>query len=394
VVTLQQPLVDPVGAPQLLREAGLDAVIATSPRHVVLLSGYGTWLEEKLRGWMLDPAVSNYHVAGFAVLDSSVRAGLVASPLFAEEAGAAWASTVVTPDRPAAPTGREAADALLTLIGQMGLADARLGVELDGAPPWLRTHLADALPRTALRDCSVLLRLCRMRKSPEALRRMRQVALVTERALEEALDGAPPPLSLASRFRQALARSCADFDHLVYGLPSGHGLSLGGSLDAWPDASSYLDVGARLAHFYSDTGLTLDGAGEPSPRQMNRFTRAREALLAGASALSSGARCSTVYRAMAIVANSDPALRVQGHGLGLDIRELPLIGPVRTADTVSDETITASADVQLETGMVVNLEVSGFYEDGSVQLEETFAIAPGGGSLVGPRSRDAPWRLF
>jgi Xaa-Pro aminopeptidase len=375
-----------------MEQGSLDAIVATSSQQVVFLSGYGTWLEEKLRGWMLDPAEGSSSQAGFAVLDSSLRGGLVASGLFPEEAESSWATSVVYPERPAASTGRETLDALVSVLKELGLETARLGIEFDGASPHLRQALSMSLPRASIRDCSWLLRLARMHKSPEALRRLDAVKTLTIQALSDAVASAAPD-GVALRFREALAASCADLDHIVRGLPTGDGLSLGFAQTRWPAGLVYVDAGARLDHFYCDIGRTVHAQGALSRSDTLHLQIAREALLKGTAALGPGVACSSVLRAMTKAVASTPTLRVQGHGIGLDIRELPIIRSFASASRVRDETLTVSADTVLEPGMVVNLEVSGFYGDGSVQIEETFEIRSAGALALGQGGATDIWEL-
>jgi Xaa-Pro aminopeptidase len=77
-----------------------------------------------------------------------------------------------------------------------------------------------------------------------------------------------------------------------------------------------------------------------------------------------------------------PDAIVQGHGIGVEIREYPLLVPA--ADRrLRDECVDISADLQLRAGMVVNLEASLFgLGDASLHMEETFIITESGAEAL------------
>jgi Xaa-Pro aminopeptidase len=87
----------------------------------------------------------------------------------------------------------------------------------------------------------------------------------------------------------------------------------------------------------------------------------------------------------------DDFLVAQGHGLGLSIREWPIIGPPTDA-ILTDSAGSFPVDAPLTPGMVVNLEVGGHHPDGtSVQVEQTFVISPAGtAELLSDQPRETP----
>ena len=79
----------------------------------------------------------------------------------------------------------------------------------------------------------------------------------------------------------------------------------------------------------------------------------------------------------------------QGHGLGLEPRELPFIGPP-TELRLADDVVDLAVDQSLEPGMVINLEVPlevpGRY---AVHVERTFLITPEGVEPITAQDRSA-----
>jgi Xaa-Pro aminopeptidase len=77
----------------------------------------------------------------------------------------------------------------------------------------------------------------------------------------------------------------------------------------------------------------------------------------------------------------------QGHGLGLEPRELPFIGPA-TDLRLADDVVDLGVDQALEAGMVINLEVPldkpGHY---AVHVERTFVITADGVEAITSQDR-------
>jgi len=385
------PVVDISYARELLDAAKLDAVVASSPAHVVLLSGFGTWWERQLRDWMVDPSRGNAYHSGFALLDRRGSGALVVSPLFLEDAKHFWAQTVVAYTR-LGDGNDDSVETLCGLLRSAGLESARIGVELDGAPDDLRARIVQLLPNALILDCSALLRLLRTKKSDLAVRQLQAVAQITEDALAEVRRIAPRVEEWEPPFRTAVAARGADFDHLVYGLPSGGVAATHPSRESSGGRLVYVDCGARKSHFFSDTGVSVSRSSCDRITK-RRFSVAREVIDAGVNAMTPGVRSSNVYRAMQRTGKAEPCLRSHGHGLGLDVREFPLIRPLANG-RIADETICVDSDLKLELGMVINLEVGGFFPDGSsLQLEETYLISADGTQPLVNQMRDQPWQL-
>jgi Xaa-Pro aminopeptidase len=378
-------LVDHDWLSRLLTQSGLDAVVATSPEHIQLLTGYSTWLERETSAWMLRPEGDGASAAGYAVTRTDGVTGLVASPICAPDAAASGADVVRIYER--RPDGLGAAFALRQLLDDLALSGAAVGVELSGADE----TVLSATPEAAPADSSLLLRVARMRKSDAALRLMRAAAEATEGGLVHVVTRwgeLKDPQDLQSAYRTCLAAQNADFDHLVYGIPGGGVSST--LARSYPEGSTtFLDAGARVGGLFSDTGLTIQH-GQPEVGRQRTFDDARRALEAGVSRLVAGARASSVLRAMQECL-SDNSLRAQAHGLGLSIREWPFFSRP-TDGVVGHAGFVVPLDPRLVTGTVVNLEVGGHCSDGSsVQIEQTWIVAEPEPLALTVQSRDRPW---
>jgi hypothetical protein len=151
-------LVNRPRALDLMREAGLDALVASSVANVTYLSGYSVWLAPLFREYMVVPGASSRRVQeNFAVLPAEGDPALVIEPFFAvnavtvpgEQLVLAGGGDYAEPEHPqplpgrltevdaalARPWAQGPVDGLVRALEERGLGDARLGVELDGMPP-------------------------------------------------------------------------------------------------------------------------------------------------------------------------------------------------------------------------------------------------------------------
>ncbi|MGW5957368.1 M24 family metallopeptidase [Methylorubrum thiocyanatum] len=373
--------------PEHLCDRDVEAVVATTPESVFLLSGHLTWLGERMRGWMSGAEGDAAFLPGYAVLTRDGRVGLAAGAVTRTAAEAAAPDSLVLYGRACPSAGAD--DALSRLLVEMGLTDRTIGVEWDGAG----RGLARCLESVATRDASLWLRNLRAVKTEAALDTMREAATATEAAMAAvfaAWTADADPRALRSVFRVALAERDCDFDHLVYGAPGG------GVCDAVrppePVTALFFDAGARCGRYYSDTGTTLTRAGLTAADR-ERHAAALAALAVAERALRPGQRASSAWLAMQDEARRIPGLVAQGHGLGLGIREWPLLGPPSDA-VLSDGLGTYPVDAVLAPGMVVNLEAGGHFADGtSVQIEKSFVIGADAAVPLAAQPRDVPIRL-
>jgi Xaa-Pro dipeptidase len=118
----------------------------------------------------------------------------------------------------------------------------------------------------------------------------------------------------------------------------------------------------------------------------------RDCVAAGANALRPGRKVSLVQATMqealaeAGITESFP----HGHGVGLEVRDYPVIVP-DSGLVIRDDCVELAFDLELEPGMVVNLEAP-FFTLGrrSVHCEQTFVITADGCEPLVTQPRDAP----
>jgi Xaa-Pro aminopeptidase len=400
-----------------MREHGLDVIVATSPVNVTYFSNYYCWSDPLFKEYMGSPGASTDSALICAVFPAEGKPALVCGPAFVLNARESWVqdlhlygefplewSSALAPandferrfvsvlrHRPHYPT---AADALLAVLRDRGLADSRIGLDSENVSATNLNAICSGLPRASIKKCSNLIRLIRMVKTPEELRRLTRAAEINEQVGFESFSLARAGISsleLIHHFRSGIARLGADFDHYSYGM---RGLSIF-TEDEYRFGSEdvmYMDWGCVYGHYFSDTAATL-ALNKVPVLLLERYSALRACIKAGASLMRPGVKGSEVQAAMveALKAHGVTASFPHGHGIGMELRDYPII----VADNglrIQDDCVNLSSDLRLEVGMVNNLEACVFLPlVGSVVIEESFVIEANGARALISQDRRAPF---
>jgi Xaa-Pro aminopeptidase len=404
-------------ATTFMRDCGLDAIIATSPLNVTYLSDFHCWIAALFREYMVTPGASSRLVQqNLAVVPAGdAHPVLVVEPFLAADAKESWIADVRIAgggdfeDQGGAGSvppslldtlglirggGSDSpVSALAAALSERGLADGRLGVELDGLAPVISMELHDRLPRAELRDCSNLLRLTRAVKSAEEIDRLERAATAAELAAHDAFATAAPRRTLwelEQVYRAKLGELGVDFDHFVFG-PRGIGIVSHAAYALVEGDVLYADWGCLHAGYGSDTGTTLM-IGDPPGDLEARFEATVAAVEAGAALAHPGVLASEVQAAMRDAMHDAGITHCfpHGHGFGLEVRDYPIITPP-TGLPIRDDCIEVSSDLPLEEGMVFNLEAPVFVLGrGSVHTERSFVVTADGCRALVRQDRATP----
>ena len=409
-------LLNQARARECMAAANLDALIACTPVNITAFSDFTLWLDPLFREYMVQPGAPGHRMQRYALFPRAGPPALVVEAMMAVNAADLWvhdliafgAPTIEEREPPLQPDAwrrirqvqtdaSQAAgptDALLTLLRRRGLQDARLGIDLEELPARHLQALRKGLPGAQLLNCSNLLRYVRAVKTDDEIARLRRAAEISEAAAMHSLAQAAPGVSLAQlslAYRARIAQDGADFDHFALGI-DGVGIATETAHRLGENAVMYVDFGCRWRSCYSDSGLTL-ALGPLSPGLQRRYDALRACIDAGLERLRPGRRAAQAQAAMQRVIDAGE-IRVaapHGHGLGLEVRDYPIIA----ADSdlsLRDDCLDIPADLPLEADMVVNLEASSFLAaEASLHVEETFRITAGGPEALSPR-REAPFR--
>jgi Xaa-Pro dipeptidase len=386
-------------ATAFMRQCCVDALVATSPVNITYFSDYACWLDPLFKEYMMSPGASSSLAEAYAVLPLDGAPALVVNPNFLANASDLWVTDLYTFGDAGMDLARNAqvfgspSEAVAAVLKSRGLSEARIGLEMDGMPAARQTNLLEALPGALLLDCTNLIRLVRAVKSPEELRRLTQAAEISERAGMEALAMARPGLPISEmiqRYRERVATLGAALDHFAFS-PRGFGIAVEPEYVLRADDTLYMDFGCIFRHYFSDTGTTLTMRDLPKDLKA-RHDALRAAIEAGAEAMKPGLAASVVQRAMwqAFTSHGFQACFPHGHGLGLEVRDYPIIVPGNGL-RIRDDCVDVSSDLSMEEGMVNNLEAGMFLPGiGSLQIEKSFLVTATGSRELIPQAHHQP----
>ena len=405
-------------AQEYMRRCGVDALVATSPVNITYFSDYRCWIDPLFKAYMMAPGAPSDldPTAAYAIFPLEGEPALVASPTFAVNASDLWVRDVhifgdhglddslpmpalsdgeqrifdilYRPQQNATPT-----DALLSVLKARGLTNARIGIEMEGLSPRAKDAIETGLPTAQIKDCSNLIRLIRMVKTDDELARLIRSAEISETAAMEALALARPGQPIADvvqHYRQQIAKDGADFDHFAFGM-RGLGLATEPDYILTDDDILYVDFGCIYEGGFSDSGTTLT-MREPSETLIARHRALQECVDAGVEEMTPGTKASVVQTAMWKTLNSHgiTASSPHGHGLGLEVRDYPII-VADNGQRIQDECVDIPSDLPLETNMVLNLEAMiSMPGVGSLHIEQSFLVTPDGSRPLVPQDRLRP----
>jgi len=399
-----------------MREYGLDVLVATSPVNITYFTDYFCWIDPLFKEYMMVPGASANLAQAYAVFPLEGDPALVVNPLFAVNAEELWVkdlhifgSAGLDDSLPAGDIPQQllrfqdllqaqhgnatATDALLSILKQRGLTGARIGLEMEGLPQETNDQINRALPGAALRNCADLIRIVRMVKSAEEIKRLTRSAEINEQAAMESLAMARPGLSvleMAAHYRARAAEQGADFDHFAFGV-RGLGMTTETNYELAEDDVLYVDFGCIYKQCFSDSGTTL-AMRELAAALSERHAALRACMDAGGEALRPGVKASAAADAMVETLHDRgiTASFPHGHGVGLEVRDYPIIVPDNGL-RVKDDCVDLPSDLTLEEDMVLNLEAPLFMPGvGSLHIEESYVVTAQGSRPLVEQSRRQP----
>jgi Xaa-Pro aminopeptidase len=284
-------------------------------------------------------------------------------------------------------------EALLALLRDLGLAEAMIGLEMEGLQPCTRDQIRRALPKAELRDCSNLVRLIRMVKSSGEIVLLERSAEISEQAAMESLQLAQPgrPISeLAQRYRVSVAQMGGALDHYSYGI-RGVGIVTQAEYHLREGDFLAVDFGSIYQRYFPDAAVTA-ALGAVGPEVLRNYHALVDCQARAIELIRPGVKSSVVASVMqasltdAGIATSFP----HGHGLGLEIRDYQVV----VGDNglrIYDDCIDLPLDLPLEEDMVLSLEASSFlFGSGSLQCEQSLVVTHDGCRPLVKQPRSEP----
>lgn len=277
---------------------------------------------------------------------------------------------------------KNAMEGIVSAIKDKGLERATIGIDERGVKAEFITALQAELPHATFKHADAVYRHLRAVKTEEEVERLRAAVQLTEKAIHAAMAIAHVGVTEAEMIREfeaTISRGGARplFTFLYFGGRGALGGFPGGAGVLQRGQVIRFDVGCVLNGYNSDIARNFS-LGDPGERAMRYYN----AMLAGEdaafAAMRPGVKASDVFHA-AVQGVRDAGVpdykrHHVGHGVGLEVYDVPLLGP-------NDHTI-------LETGMTFEVETP-YYEMGlaGLQPEDTVVLREDGPELLTTISR-------
>jgi len=392
-------------AEEVMRERGLDGLIATTPENVIYLSNDDSdrlffFLNMQVaavlpRGGgepcLIVPGTELPYLAGEPSWIQDVRAF---GTFFVSQGDARPPNEMERRllELMRRPRAASLVEAIAGAVRDRGLEGGTLGLDEMNVPPRTMAALKEALPRVRFTEAFDLFREIRMLKTAEEIARLRRASAINQAALQAVVRAAGRGVTdadLRQVYFEAVTRE--------RGVPRMWGSSAG------PRSSCFfsvgheplqagdlvrLDVGCRYLHYFADTARTLV-VGEPTAEQRRAYAAIRAGVQAACERVRPGVKVSELYDVClgTIRASGLPGYERHhcGHSIGLELYEPPMVvGGGRTSDIFA-----AGPDRLLEPGMLVNIEAPLYHLGfGGMNVEDTLLVTPTGAEWLTSLDRD------
>ncbi|MEK6709606.1 MAG: Xaa-Pro peptidase family protein [Nitrospinota bacterium] len=395
----------------LMKQFGIDVLVASTPENVTYLSGSVSW-SHKVYSYSV-------HMFGIFPRDEGVSPALVvpnqeatylsAQNSWIKEHYAYGAKSALVVPQGEAPTNDEeatflgimnndgrrkggAAASLAQALKERGLEKARIALDGERILAGLDRQIREALPAADIVEGADLFRLIRMVKTPDELQAMRAAAALNERAAtaaSNAVAAGATEKEVATVYYTEVSRGGGRWHWYHFGsgrrsmaiFPPTHKKIQKG--DMW-----VFDAGLTLNDYRADTGWG-GVIGEPAKRQLQLWDASKAGYDAALSVVKAGVLPSQIFRAalkatQALLPGHDG--RFCGHAIGLEARELPYVladpGPIQSPF------LPPTTDIPLEEGTTICVEnPCRMFGVGGASEEQTLVVTRTGYEFLVPGDR-------
>ena len=385
-------------AARLMAEQELDALVLAQPESLIYAAGAFPGVATNWRragaAFVLVPADETAPLAA-VVGDLQAKAFAAQSHIADTRSHRIWVETdsYPTPDatkpartpRPAQYDLSRSLELLREALGERGLLNARIGLEL-GFISAADYPAFQALP-VQWKDCTRIVERLRSIKAPREIELLRNAAEYARagfthlvNTIEAGMDaGRMTEIWRTEAFAEAERRGDPPIQSAwAYIAVGGDGFAPGGP--ARDGDLIKIDVGCVVAGYSSDGGRTV-GLGTPNPDSIRIYDALHRAFDTGFALLKPGAWLADIYRATA-TSMWDQGLETYGrghfgHGVGASIwsEEWPFIA--------------AGSDAILEPGMVLAFETPWYIDGlGGFIIEDQVLISETGCEVMAPLPRE------
>jgi Xaa-Pro aminopeptidase len=367
---------------ELLEQAGVDVLIATSKHNVgYLLGGYRFFFFETM-----DPiGLSRYLPVFIYAKGQAERSVFIGNKLetFEKQLNRFWTPVAET----SWMTSVEAVQSAVSHIKKMGVAATRIGVEMPFLPLDAADVLRASFADSVMIDATVSLERLRARKSAAELTLLKEASERVVASMQAAFSACRPAMNkheLVGRLRREETNRDLNFEYCL--------ISAGTSLNRAPSNQMLgagdiisLDSGANY-HGYIGDLCRMGVLGEPDSELKELLAEVETIQQAARKPIRFGARGGDIYAAAEEAMRSSkqlPHFDFLAHGMGLVSHEAPhLTGKGVVPYPATD------ADRPLESGMVISIETAILHpKRGFIKLEDTVAVTDSGWEGFGDSGR-------
>ena len=367
---------------QLMDEAGMDVLLATSKHNVqYLMGGHRAFFFESMDAMGL----SRYLPVFVYPKGEPQKAGFFGHRMegFQNAVKPFWVSEINTKSSGSVDVMERAVEYVRGLMPKV----QRIGVEMAFLPADSAAVLRKAFPNSELKDALFVLERLRARKTPEELEKLRIASDLVIDSMLAVIDSHGPGATKAE-LSEALRREETvrglTFDYCL--IAAGSSLNRAPSDQRWEKGDVLsLDSGGNY-HGYIGDLARMAVIGEPDAELVDLLAEVEAIEQASMKPIRAGAIGKEIYAAADSVLHKSKLhnhIHFLAHGMGLVSHEAPRLtnsGPVPYD--------AYDADRPLETGMVVSVETTLQHpRRGFIKLEDTVVVTPNGFEVYGDRAR-------
>lgn len=379
-------------ASSLMNKYSVDYLVASTSENVYYTTGFKSFLKQLSPLSLVfgihplekehDPSlVTSYSEADIVATSSELRAkniGLYGSfPIVLSEANIKEIERKLLTICTKSTRQTNAISTLVKTLEQSNAQSSTIGLDEAGLPYGMFEEIAKALPKAKIIPANKIFSEIRAVKTESEITKIRNVVKVTEDAIRASMEKEGKRGSTTRRIGRA-------FDEFVWssGAKPNFTVVAAAGLSAFPNSLGddetlengdfiRYDVGCTLDGYLSDLGRTF--AFSSPPQKISEFYDATlKGLKDAMKAIAPGVRASAIFDIAVESIRKNGIKNYErhhtGHGIGIEVYEPPLIGPL-------DNTI-------LEEGMVINLETP-YYElgVGGLLVEDCLVVRKNGYEL-------------
>jgi Xaa-Pro dipeptidase len=346
------------------RDAKLDALIAVSPENFAYITGFLSPTQPLMRWRHAMALVTADGATSLVVVD--MEANTIRSKAAAGMDIAVWREFKF-----------EAMKVLADVLRKRGLADARIGIELDYLPAGDFAELRELMPGVEFEGAQHLLARLRQIKTPGEIEVLRRLSRIADKSITDAyhcVRAGSSEMELAAALTRGVYEQGAEYFKLMIVATGERSIfpNVGPTMRILkPGDVCRVEIFPMIGGYHAGVCRTA-AVSAPPPEAERIWANLSECKHMLLDAIKPGASSRSIYELYLgkVSELGLPPISFIGHGIGLHLHEDPYLGPTE--------------DQLLEAGMVLGIEPL-VYETGfgfGMQNKDMVLVTPGGCELL------------